>query len=193
MIIKLRNRLIAAIMTFVSIIVLVAFISIYMVTYIRIYNENMEKVNSEETVRVTSDGQMILNGQVIEDAFVISRISPSLGVYFNLIADASGNLPYIDSALDLSKEDYESAASIAMKNPDGGITEIGGRKWQYATGSGMYQVDDNSNSAQTDGLTFIRFLDITDSYKTLGTLLITLIGFYLVLMIVFFCISVVLC
>jgi len=157
-----------------------------MVTYIRFYNENMEKVNSEETVEITSDGQMILDGQVIEDAFVISRISPALGVYFNLIADVSGNLSYIDSALDLSQEDYELAATIAMKNPDGGITEIGGRKWQYATGSGIYQVNDNSNSEQSDGLTFIRFLDVTDSYRTLETLLFTLIGLYFVLMIVFF-------
>jgi len=185
MIIKLRNQLIAAIMAFVSIIMLVAFISIYMVSYIRIYNENMEKVNSEETVEITSDGQMIWDGQVIEDAFVISRISPALGVYFNLIADASGNLLYIDSVLDLSKEDYALAATIAMKNPDGGIAELWGRKWQYTTYLGVYQLDD-SNSAQSDGLTFIRFLDITDSYKTLETLLFTLIGLYFVLMIVFF-------
>lgn len=46
MIIKLRNWLIAMIMAFISIIMLVAFASIYIVTYIRIYNENVEKINS---------------------------------------------------------------------------------------------------------------------------------------------------
>jgi len=186
MIIKLRNRLLAAIMAFVSIIMLAAFISIYIVTYVRIYNENTEKVNSVETLEVTSDGQIIWNDQVMKDTFVISRISPVLGVYFNLIADASGKLLYIDSALDLNMEDYKAAASIAIKNPDGGITEFGGRIWQYGTGSGMYQVDDNSNSTQSDGVMVIRFLDITESYQTLKTLLFTLIGLYFMLLIVFY-------
>lgn len=186
MINKLRNRLIATIMAFVSIIVLVAFISIYIVTYVRIHNENMEKINSAEQVRITSDNQIIYDNQVITDAFVISRISPAVGVYFLLVTDASGSLLYIDSVLYLNMEDYEMAAAIAMKNPKGGMAEFGGRKWQYAAGPGILQFDDNNNSAQYDGLMAIRFLDISDSYKTLEALIFTLIGLYISLMVVFF-------
>ncbi|MCC8122723.1 MAG: HAMP domain-containing histidine kinase [Oscillospiraceae bacterium] len=187
MIIKLRNRLIAAIMVFVSIIVLVAFLAIYMTTYVRIYHENLEKVNSEEIITVTSDGQMVLDGQVITDAFVINRISPSLGVYFNLITNASGDLVWIDSALALNMEDYEAAARIAVENPDGATAEFGGRIWQYATAlSDGLQLDYGDSAAAPEDLTFIRFLDVTDSHQTLNNLLITLVGLYIVLMIVFF-------
>lgn len=184
MIIKLRNRLISTIMAFISLIMLVAFISIYMVTDIRIKNENMEKVNSEETIKASFDGQMVFDGQVIQDAFVISRISPALGVYFNLIADASGDLVWVDSALDLTTDDYQSAALIAMKNPDGGIAELGSRKWQYVTGRKTHL--DFDGIMESDGLAVIRFLDITDSCNTLKILLFTLIGLYFVLMIIFF-------
>lgn len=186
MIIKLRNRLIAAIMAFVAVIMLVAFASIYTVTYVRIHNENMEKVASKETVRVTSDGQMILDDQVIKDAVVVNRISPELGVHFNLLVNDAGTIIEIDSALDLTKEDYETAMSIAMKNLNGGIAELGGRKWQYTTGTGMYQSDDDNSLIQASGLTAIRFLDVTDSHQMLATLLITLFGLYITLMVTFF-------
>jgi two-component system sensor histidine kinase CiaH len=189
MIIKLRNRLIATMMVFVSIILLMAFIAIYAISYIRIYNENTEKVNSEETVKITSDGKTIMNGQTIENAVVISRISPALGVHFNLVADGQGKILFIDSALALSQEDYTLAASMALNKPKGGIAELGDRKWQYTTGMGMYQVEE-SDGADTaplsNGITTIRFLDVTDSYQTLQTLIFTLLGLYIVLMIVFF-------
>lgn len=186
MIIKLRNRLIGAIMAFVSVILLLAFVAVYMVTYVRIHRENMEKINSEETVQVTSGERVVENGRLIENAYVVNRISPALGVYFNLVADASGELQYIDSALDLRMEDYESAGTIARNNPDGGITELGGRRWLYSTGSGFYQDAGDNSVLQSDGFVFIRFLDITDSVQTLQTLSVTLIALYIALIGVFF-------
>lgn len=186
MIIKLRNQLIVTIMAFISIIMLVAFISIYMVSYLRISNENTEKINSDEMITVSSDGQMMFEDQVVTDAFVINRISPALGVYFNLITDASGNLVWYDSALVLTPEDYALAAAIATENPSGGIAEFAERKWQYAAIMSDEQQLTLDGTTSVDGLTFVRFLDVTESYNTLGTLRLTLTGLYFVLVLVFF-------
>lgn len=186
MIIKLRNRLIVTIMAFISVIMLVAFISIFMVTAFRINSENMEKVNSDEMITVSGDGQMMFDGQVVTDAVVINRISPALGVYFNLITDASGNLIWYDSALDLASEDYALAAKIATANPDGRTVDFAGRKWQYAALTSDEQQLNINGFASVDGLTFVRFLDVTESYATLESLLLTLAGLYLVLVLVFF-------
>lgn len=186
MIIKLRNRLIATIMAFISIIMLVAFASIYMVTYIRTYNENTEKVNSTEEIKISSDGQMIFEGEVITNAFVVNRISPALGVYFNLVTNAYGNVVLVDSALNLEMDDYEAAAMIATNNPNSGITEFSGRKWQYiSVAPEDLHIDLNASTTLTD-LTFVRFLDVTESYKTLETLLVTLAGLYVVLLVIFY-------
>lgn len=186
MIIKLRNRMIVTIMGFISIIMLVAFGSLYMITFLRIDNENTQKINSNEVITVSSDGQMMFDGEVITDALVINRISPALGVYFNMITDSQGKLVWYDSALDLNAEDYALAATIATENPGGGMAAFAGRRWQYAEVMSDEQQLYLNGSTAVDGLRFVRFLDVTESYRTLETLLGTLIGLYLLLLIVFF-------
>lgn len=184
MIIKLRNRLLAAIMAFVSVILLAAFISLYMVTYLRTAGENREKLNSAEVITISSDGQMILEGKVITDAVVVNRISPSLGVYFNLVMDSGGELKLVDSALNLSMEEYELAAAMAFDHPGGGTAGFADRKWQYAAAAADQQQLSFDGSAED--FSFVRFLDVTDSHQTLETLALTLLGLYAALLLVFF-------
>jgi len=185
MIIKLRNRLIGTIMAFVSVIMLIAFIAVFSVTLFRIQAENNEKIAMDESIEITTDGHVLVDGQVKPDAVVVNRISPSLGVYFNLLSDQNGELFFIDSALNLDYDIYAQANKIANENPDGGTVELEGRRWQYALGPAETSFSDYGSITQSEYV-HIRFLDITDSHKTLETLLFTLIGLYFVLMAVFF-------
>jgi len=185
MILKLRNRMMGTIMAFVSIIMLAAFITVFMITFSHIQSENREKITSDETIEITTDGQVLIDGQEKPDAIVVNRISPSLGVYFNLLLDRNGGLFFIDSALNLEHDIYVQAGRIASENPDGGTIELEGRRWQYVSGPAETMFSDYDSTTQ-DEFIHVRFLDITDSHKTLETLLFTLIGLYFVLMAVFF-------
>ena len=185
MIIKLRNRLIGTIMAFVSVIMLIAFIAVFSISMLRIQAENNEKIAMDESIEITTDGHVLVDGQVKPDAVVVNRISPSLGVYFNLLSDQNGELFFIDSALNLDYDIYAQANKIANENPDGGTVELEGRRWQYVSGPAETSFSDYGSITENEYV-HIRFLDITDSHKTLETLLFTLIGLYFVLMAVFF-------
>lgn len=185
MILKLRNRLVRIIMIFVAVIMLLAFVSIFAVTFMRVRSENMEKITSKEIVTVFSEGQAVLNGQELSDALVINRISPALGVYFNLITDGDGVLVYIDSALNLDHSVYEKASAIALGSPGGGTVELNGRMWQYMSSPAATSLSYDNVSSQVEQILH-RFLDITDSINLLHTLAITLFCLYIFLMGIFF-------
>jgi len=182
MIIKLRNRLTMTIMIFISVIMLLAFTAIYVISYARIRAENQEKLSSLEKIEVTEGGNMLFNGKEITDAVVINRISPALGIYFNLLADENGNLIFADSVLNYDQDFYYAANEIATARPNGGITQLEDRTWQYILSPASTSFSDESIPGD---LTHIRFLDVTDSAASLKTLALSLIVLYLVLMLVF--------
>lgn len=183
MILKLRNRLVRTIMAFVAVILLLAFLSVFAVTWIRVQSENTEKITGTEIVEVSSDGHITMNGREISDAVVINRISPGLGIYFNLMTDQNGEL-VIDSALNLDRDVYEQAEEIALGNPDGGTCELAGRTWQYISlpATTLFSVDE---APAQQGQRFHRFLDITDSMQLIQTLALTLSCLYVILMLAF--------
>lgn len=182
---KLRNRFLALVMFISSVILIGAFVSIYLITYIRTNAHNMEKLTFREEVFATNIGEVIV-GDSISETIVLNRIFPDNGIYFNLIVNENADLILIDSALQLTEDTYQYAASMAFTNSKKTI-EFEGRKWQYSVTSDNIILE--GFSLCDSPLYCIRFLDVTDSLNMLSTLLYTLFFIGVLLLIVFYFLS----
>ena len=97
----------------------------------------------------------------------------------------------IDSALELSKKQYNQAAKYAWKNREGGVIKMNGREWQYIVAPAIANFDygdsdQNQADQKKDETYLMRFLDITDSKKSVASLGTTLIIVGLGLILFFF-------
>lgn len=187
MINQFRKRLITLTTIFVAIILTTAFAAIFLTTYLKQESDNLEKLNQAEQLRIT--GGRVTFDEKSDDTVEINRIVPGAGVYFNMLVDKSGKPMMIDSALKLSKKQYHKAAKYAWKNRAGGVVKINGREWQYVVAPAIANFDYGSKeqAVEKDDETYLmRFLDITDSKKSLSSLAITLIIVGIGLMLLFF-------
>ncbi|MGG5317977.1 sensor histidine kinase [Enterococcus sp. AZ072] len=176
MIKKFRRRLIAMTTGFVTVILIVAFLAIFLTTYLRVQSDNFEKLNQAEELKIT--GGKVHFDDSEEEALQIDRIVPGGGVYFNMLVDKAGKPIMIDSAIKLSKKDYNKAAKIAWKNQEGGVTRFGNRDWQYVVAPAIATLnydEEDKNIGKEDETYLIRFLDVTDSKKSLKNLAMTLL------------------
>lgn len=187
MINQFRKRLITMTTIFVAIILLTGFLSIFITTYLKQQSDNLEKLNQSE--ELTISGGKVSFDEKSDDAVQINRISTGAGVYFNLLVDRTGKPIMVDSALKLSKKQYEKAAKYAWKNREGGTVRLNGREWQYVVAPAIANLDydDKDRNVEKDDETYLmRFLDVTDSKKSLFSLAITLLIVGIGLMIFFF-------
>jgi len=189
MINQFRKRLIAMTTGFVAVILIAAFATIFLTTYLNQQSDNEEKLNQAEQLRITG-GKVAFDGKS-DDAVEINRIVTGAGVYFNMLVDKSGKPIMIDSALKLSKKQYNKAAKYAWKNQEGGVIKLNGREWQYVVAPAIANFDYGSEDKEqvidnNDETYLMRFLDITDSKKSLSSLATTLIVVGIGLMIFFF-------
>ena len=189
MIKQFRKRLIVMTTVFVTLILIAAFATIFLTTYLKQKSDNYEKLNQTEQLRIT--GGKVSFDEKSADTMEINRIVPGAGVYFNMLVDKSGKPFMIDSALKLSKKQYHKAAKYAWKHQDGGVIKMNGREWEYVVAPAIANFD-YGNSAQDqdnqkkDETYLMRFLDVTDSKKNLVTLGTTLIVVGLGLILFFF-------
>lgn len=187
MIYTLRNRLFGTVMGFITVLLFLAFLSIYLVSYARIQNDNQTRITSKQTTEITYDGKLVVEdaaGIDITTAAIVRQIAPEIGIYFDLIVNDAGELIYINSALNLRQEVYDFAASIAKDNPLGGLVDMEDRKWMYRATPEALPVLEGVNAAN-GAFTHMRFLDITDSHQMLSSLMLTLMGLYAALLFVF--------
>lgn len=187
MIKQFRSRLIAMTTAFVAIILVIAFVVIFLTSYLKVQSDNYDKLNQSEELKIT--GGKVQFDDSEEEAFQISRIVPGGGVYFNMLVDKDGKPIMIDSALKLSKKDYNKAAQIAWKNQAGGVTKIGNREWQYVVAPAIASLDyeeGDKNIGENDETYLMRFLDVTDSKKSLKNLALTLVVVGLGLLVFFY-------
>lgn len=184
---KFRKRLILMTTFFVLLIMITAFTAIFISTYLKQKTDNYEKLRQSEEIHI-SDGKVSFDGKN-EQTVEINRIVTGAGVYFNMLVDKSGRPIMIDSALKLNKKQYEKAAKYAWKEKEGGSVKINGREWQYVVAPAIANLDyDNKdrNINNDDETYLMRFLDVTDSKKSLFTLAMTLLIVGILLMIFFF-------
>lgn len=193
---KFRNRLILMIMGLITIILVIALLAVYTVTSLRLQSENEERLNRTEELYIT-DGELqfddTLTTETTEDGqLTFNRISPGLGVYFNMLVDKDGQLVMIDSTVKLSQKQYEKAAQLAWKNQKGGVVQLADREWQYAVAPAVASLitDQKQRISQQKPTYQIRFLDITDSKNVLASLRRTLLIVGGLLLIFFFLLTV---
>ena len=189
MIKQFRKRLIVMTTGFVTLILVAAFATIFLTTYLKQKSDNYEKLNQAEQLRIT--GGKVSFDEKNADTMEISRIVTGVGVYFNMLVDKSGKPFMIDSALELSKKQYNQAAKYAWKNREGGVIKMNGREWQYIVAPAIANFDygdsdQNQADQKKDETYLMRFLDITDSKKSVASLGTTLIIVGLGLILFFF-------
>lgn len=187
MINQFRKRLIAMTTGLVAIILIAAFTAIFVTTYLNQKSDNYEKLNQAEQLRIT--GGKVTFDEKSEDAMEINRIVTGAGIYFNMLVNKSGKPIMIDSALKLTKDQYNKAAKYAWKNQDGGVIKMNGREWQYVVAPAIANFDYGSSdqtNGENDETYLMRFLDITDSKKNLSSLAMTLIIVGIGLLLFFF-------
>lgn len=184
MISQFQKRLIIMTTSFVAIILVIAFITIFITTYFRIESDNLDKLYQLEELRITSNGEVRFDEPKPDDALVINRIIPGAGIYFNLFVDENGKIVAIDSALKMGEKQYAEAARVAWDNKKGGTVEIAGREWQYVNFPTDSKLNYGGSSKKVSHV--LRFLDTTDSKKSLVSLAITLLLVGSVLLIFFF-------
>lgn len=187
MINQFKKRLILMTTGFVAIILIVAFTTIFITTYLKQQSDNLDKLNQAEQLRIT--GGKVTFDEKPADTMEINRIVTGAGVYFNMLVDENGKPIMIDSALELSKKQYKKAAKYAWKNQEGGTLKMNGREWQYIVAPAIADFDDedaDKNISQNDATYLMRFLDITDSKKSLASLSMTLVAVGVGLLLFFF-------
>lgn len=182
-----RNRLITLIISILAIVLITAFIAIYILTYIRTNNDNAEKLKFNETLFILESEGELTYDENVSKAIVLNRIFLDNGIYFNLIVDENGSLILIDSALQLTDETYQSAASAAFENTKKTL-EFEGRKWQYIISCNNVIIE-GIQSVDYDKMYVIRLMDVTDSFQMLKMLKYTLVFIGIVMLVVFYFLS----
>lgn len=196
MLIKFRNQLIVLITGLIALILVTALIAVYLTTSMRLQSENEERLNRTEELYITN-GELAFDNQNEEDLskneqLTVNRISPGLGIYFNMLVDKDGQLVLIDSTVKLSQKQYEKAAAVAWKSQDGGTLKLADREWQYLVSPAVASLitDQKQQISQQNPSYQIRFLDITDSKNVLASLRKTLLIVGGLLLLFFFLLTV---
>jgi len=202
---KTRNRILLLNMVMVSSVVIFAFAVIFTTTYTRVRSEISDKLSfARPPHNLNVYGAAFRPGGAVypESGFfnaevsgIARRVSPDAGLSFSVFVDSQNEVVEIDSILDMDYETYEMMAAKALE--DIGNTEtitVDGRTWQYAvTPITLISREVNEATAtmfiMTNELTHIRFLDVTDSYRTIRSLAFTLSGMFIAILAVFFLIS----
>jgi len=192
-------------MAMVSSVVIFAFAVIFTTTYTRVRNENNDKLKfAGPAQHMPFFGVPLVPGGVIysesgmqrtDVAGRVRRISPDAGMSFSVFLNMRNEIVDIDSMLDLEYETYILMASKAAEAKDGSETmTIDGRTWQFVV-SPITTISREMHEATstlfivTEELNHIRFLDVTDSYRTIRSLAFMLSGLLLAILTVFFFIS----
>jgi signal transduction histidine kinase len=170
----------------------------------------------EELGNENSSSSWEVNVQREEQAGILTtsprRISPMAGMSFSVLVDENTNVLEIDSIIDFSQEAFQQVTQIVMNDPRNVSTvTFEGRRWQFmvspvdvtqrtfvytspesimniVSGTGRAFIVSGDSNVPGD-YSYIRFVDVTESYQMLQTLALTLTGAALVVLAVVFFIS----
>jgi len=189
---RLRNRFLLMNMVIITVIMLVAFASIYTITYQNVKRDiDMELRRVSESYRMTIDrpgrgksgpdqthpGQT--DGKPPMFAGGTNNLSPppERSVSFALKTDAQGNLLSVISRFEMEDAFYEEAAEKAVsKTPQGGRFTLDGTRWAYSA-----QVESGGYS--------VVYLDVTAQQIILTNLIYTFAAVALVMLAVIYATS----
>jgi len=191
MIDKTRRRFMWLMASITSLIIAAALIAIYLLTYSNLEATNRARLTANEELRVSDEATINLGeGENRNRTVVVERITSDIGNYFNMMVDGNGQLLTAYSTYtEQSGSEYQTAANIALSGKNYGKTELLGRYWQYGVfrdGINFTLEEDVQIENYPGEVSYIRFVDITESRQMLRTLAITLVGIGLLLFLLFF-------
>lgn len=170
---KLRNKFLIINLVTISVLMIIAFSSIYLITY-----NNVHKSIDMDLHRISDFNQKPKESpKEPKQNFDNTKFPQDRSISFNLTTDKQGTLKDSFSIFDMEKDFYENAKKIALsKNSAMGEFNLEGYHWAYIT------------SVYEDGYK-ITFLDITSEQGILTSLIYTFLLVALVMLIFIFFIS----
>lgn len=180
---KLRNKLLILNMAMTSLVMIAAFIAVYLTTYNNIQQDNQGKLEQMLGTRImsfTNQGQASTQGEhesvtSTQNEAGASFISADYSLSFSVEVDAEGEFLSVDSFIDIPMETYFEAAAAAWANKDSGNTlDFADKLWLFSVNPIEIHITGQDGFRTISGDRYsISFLDITDSQKTLDDLLMT--------------------
>jgi len=175
-----------------AVIVVMALVTVYWITYNSQEVNNRRRLNSFEEIHVTENGTVSF-GDHKADAYVVERTAIDIGSSFSMLVNSQGQLMSTFASKENQAQEqelFQTAADIAWVGENYSKVELEGRMWQYAVSPAVASItmDDEQQLEKSDEIYHIRFVDITESRQMLGTLALTLcvIGALLLLFFFFF-------
>ena len=192
MITRTRRRFMSLMMLVTAVIVVMALVTVYWITYNSQEVNNRRRLNSFEEIHVTENGTVSF-GDHKADAYVVERTAIDIGSSFSMLVNSQGQLMSTFASKENQAQEqelFQTAADIAWVGENYSKVELEGRMWQYAVSPAVASItmDDEQQLEKSDEIYHIRFVDITESRQMLGTLALTLcvIGALLLLFFFFF-------
>ncbi|WP_088010951.1 sensor histidine kinase [Gottfriedia acidiceleris] len=207
---KLRNKFLLINMSVISLVMVVAFTIIYIMTYNNIQNENKKKLDAQTEKQIMIQREIknkeisseLKNKGEVENkkeitnvigtgGIVTQKISLGDSVSFSVEVDSNGNVVEGHSFISMPTETFKKATEIALENKKNFSTfTLDGKKWQYVIKPAEMIVNQSNEKPQIiNKVTLINFLDVTESHKALFKLLTTLISVGLITLFAIYFIS----
>lgn len=184
---QLRNKFLILNITIITVVMLTAFVAIYLVTYARIQTENKSKL---DTGWITSQSFSPNYEEVSSLQVTIHNIAIGDSISFMVEVDENGEIVTVNSLIDMTDDAYKKAVEQAWSEQNNySVIKLDSRDWMYVIQeSGMTQVmreDGKQITVSSDDHKQIVFLDVTESNKTLFYLLVTflVVGFFMLFVI----------
>ncbi|MCX7922540.1 MAG: HAMP domain-containing histidine kinase [Clostridia bacterium] len=178
---KLRNRFLILNLITISVMMLIAFASIYLITYKNVrtdIDKELRKISESSHKPGGNFGEPrsdFGNPRLRQSDNINPR--PERSLSFTLITDKQWNTINISSIFDMESEFYENAKNEAVsKNKDSGTFKLAGNHWAFIVNPAF------------DGYRIV-FLDITSRQGILTNLIYTFLAVALVMLIFIFLIS----
>jgi len=189
---KLRNKFLFLNMSITSLVIIVAFVVIYLVIYHNISSDIEEKLNEGAATEMIVYEDDLFGNEGKDAAFSLSQsLSISGSSSFVLIVDDQGEVVEAHLPVELSKEEYIKAAETAWETKEKNSIILNDKQWRYEIMPLSVNViqDNGKQFILTDHLYQITFLDVTEANQTLGSLLITLLVVGFIMLMIIFIIS----
>lgn len=177
---KLRNKFLFLNMSMTSLVMIAAFAVVYFVTSSNIHGEIQKQLNSQSSMQVTlEDGDIPPEMDPEKPPTFVRHISTEGPASFDIEVDASGRILAVNSFIDMPDEVYAQAAALAWSHPNSSAAvTLEGRQWRYAVKQSNHHVirGDGQQYTVLEDKYSLMFLDVTDAYRTLFQLLMTLLA-----------------
>ena len=185
---KLRNKFLFLNMVVTSLVMLTAFSVVYFTTYSNtnaeierkmdnvsgsfVINEASHSIKPGHEPSIEPPGMETADGPSI---YTSQRVTSDYALSFVITVDKNGNVIEINSLIDIPKNEYIEAASVAWNQKNNSIIVLADRSWRYRISPLQVTTIRNGNQIQSNSSDYfqILFLDITDMKKTMNDLSIT--------------------